>query len=222
MKKRFNPRFGCTMLAALLVWTLVGLQPAHALIKMDSEGINLALKYGMQNSGLGLYALLGPNWVEGSGGALLNIYSPFMMLASKAARGGYPVNPSKDDIKNARKRYHKVIRGFTDVRVPPTVKFSVSLLGSRPDFAKYYDATIEGVGRGKHFKLRPTRSARQSIAQEVPNANAKPFEAINAYYFNFDDVANMDEFSLILNFRQEAGNPAAEPIVFRIRKDRIY
>lgn len=76
------------LVIATLLCAMMTLPSAQALIKMDAEGINLALKYGMQNSGMGLYSILGGNWIEGPGGALLNIYTPFMMLATEAARGG--------------------------------------------------------------------------------------------------------------------------------------
>lgn len=198
---------------------MLTLPSAHALIRMDAGGINLALKYGMQNSGMGLYTILGGNWIEGPNGALLNIYTPFMMLATEAARGGYPTNPSQEDLKNAKKRYHRVIREFNHVRNPAMVKFAISIYGDSPDFARFLNARLEGVGRGRNFNLRPERAIQQQQAREVPNAIDHPYEAINSYYFKFDDLDNMDEFRLIIEDQRQNGD---QPLIFRVRKDNIY
>ncbi len=209
------------LLTAFLTLSLQLTPNAHALIKMDREGINLALKYGMQNSGLGLYTLLGPNWIEGAEGTLLNIYTPFMMLASKSARGGYPTNPSNADVKSARKRYHRVIRTIRSPRDPLLVKFSVSMYGESSNFAYRSIAYIEGIGRGKRFKLKPTRSIRQKIATEVPGTDFKPYEAINSYYFDFNTLQNMDEFKLIVEDPRKDQREKSR-LTFNVRKDRIY
>ncbi len=222
------------LLIALLTLTLTvqSTSPGYALIKMDREGIALALKYGMQNSGLGLYNLLGPNWIEGAEGALLNIYTPFMMLASKSARGGYPTSPAAEDIKSARKRYHRVIRTIRDIRNPVLVKFSVSMYGDSPDFAYRRVAYIEGIGRGKRFKLKPAKSIRQRTAMEIPGTDIKPYEAINAYYFDFKTLQNMDEFKLIIEDPRriktknidENGKAQKETsrLTFNVLKNKIY
>lgn len=214
MFSRLGKRVFAIVLGGFLVYP-----PASALIRMDAEGINLALKYGMQNSGLGLFSLLGPNWIEGPEGSLLNIYTPFMMLATKAARGGYPTDPTDQDIKDARKRYYKTLRTIRSPREPLVVKFSVSLYGETPGFANALDARVQGIGRGKSFNIRPYRTLKQKKALEVPDMDYKPYEAMNAYYFEFSQLENMDEFSLILtNPRQ----PEQAPIVFRVKRDKIY
>lgn len=99
------------------------------------------------------------------------------------------------------------------------VKFAISIYGDTPDFAQHLTARLEGVGRGRHFNLRPERTIQQRQARDVPNAKDRPYEAINAYYFKFDDLYNMDEFRLIIKDQRENGS---EPVVFRARKDNIY
>lgn len=192
--------------------------PGWALTRMDAAGVNKALRYGMTQSGMGLMTLLGGNWQEGQEGTLLNIYTPFMVLAAKAARGGYPNSPTDDDVKNARKRYAKTIATIQDLKNPALVKFSVALTGEASDFAGFLKARIEGTGRGRTFLLRPTRQLPQKVATPVPNATIRPYEAINAYYFPLDTLMNMDAFRLIL---EDPRTPQAEPLVFRIRTDRI-
>ena len=192
--------------------------PADAMVRMTKEGIYQSLRYGMQNSGLGLYNLLGPNWIEGADGALLNIYTPFMLLASKASRGGFPNDPTADDLKAAKRRYARTIRNFNSIQDKQLVKFSVSMYGDTPNFAYKSIAHIEGIGRGKRFDIQPEKSIRQKYAKEVPGAEYKPYEAINAYYFKFEQLDNMDDFKLII---ENVDNPKAAPIMFRIMGGKI-
>lgn len=206
------------LISAILVFFVVCLVslPAMALVKIDKQSVNLALKYGMQNAGLGYSTLLGNNWMESGDGTLLNIYTPFMMIASKSYSGGFPSKPSEQDLKDARGRYGRLITQLTDPKNPLHVKFSVSLFGDDPAFAMGYQGWIEGFGRGKEFTLKPVRQLRQRSAYKDEGANVKPYEAVNAYYFNFGDLELLDDYQFIL----EDAN--GERTVFKIRNDRIY
>jgi hypothetical protein len=190
-------------------------QPAPAMIKMTTDrAIDGALIYGMQNQKMGLSNLLGPNWIEGENGALLNIYSPFMVLADKASRGGFPRSPSKGDISKARTKYGKYVHFYKDTHNRLEVKFAVSFYGKGPDFAKGYTAKIVGFGRGKDFEIKPNKQILDQIADPIDGG--KSYEAINAYYFRFDDLENLQEFRLILE------SPTADPLTFRINNERLY
>ncbi|MBK8189237.1 MAG: hypothetical protein IPK79_02180 [Vampirovibrionales bacterium] len=214
----FSTRFLLSCLLAAVCVLLFAATPTRAMTRLDAAGVSKALRYGMSQSGMGLMSLLGGNWLEAADGTLLNIYTPYMLLAAKAARGGYPNNPGEDDVRHARKRYAGLISSIQSVRDPVTVKFSVALTGESAGFASGLKARIEGAGRGRAFQLRPTRQIQQKTAVAVPNVKIRPFEAINAYYFSFEDLMNMDEFRLIL---EDPRAPQSEPIVFRVRTDRI-
>lgn len=195
----------------------VGMPLASAIIPMDTHNIDAAIVYGMKNQKLGIANILGPNWIENEDGALLNVYTPFMVLATKAARGNYPINPTKSDLKAARKKFGKYTAFYMDPNNRHEVKFAVSFYGDSPTFAKTYEARIEGTGRGKEFSLKPTKRYPDQIADPVKNGLTQgKYEAINSYYFKLSDVINLDEFRLILE------SPNGKPISFRIRGDRLY
>lgn len=215
--------------------SLLASPSAFALINMDQKSVNAALIYGMKNQKLGLSQLLGANWVENSEGALLNVYSPFMMLATKAARAGLSTRPSASDLEKARKRFGKEVAFYSDSKNRLTVKFAVSFYGDSPDFAKRYStARIVGIGRGKTFELKPTRQLLDQIADPVgqaltttekgsektasdaPPRKAALYEAINAYYFQLSDLLDLQEFQLILE------SPGGPSITFRLNNERLY
>jgi len=191
--------------------------PALALAKMDTHTINSALVYGMKNQRAGLSDLLGPNWIEGSNGSLLNVYSPFMMLATKAAKAGLSRKPSKSDLEKARKRFGKDVAFYSDTKNRIQVKFAVSFYGDSPTFAKNYSARIVGFGRGREFDLKPAKQNLDLQADPVSGGQSgASYEAINAYYFNFADLVDLQEFKLVLE------SPNGPPLEFSMKNDRLY
>lgn len=211
--------FARLLKSVFVLWALIlciGPLPVEALVRLDKESIDLALKYGMQNQGMGYNTLLGPNWIEGSDGALLNIYTPFMLIAAQSYGGGFSRNPSKEDIAEGRKRYARLITRLKDPKNIQTIKFSVALFGDSPTFSAAYTARIEGFGRGRNFVLKPTKVIVPPEGVLDPGARLHPYESINAYYFKYADVALLDDYRLILDA------PGAEPVVFAIKNDRIY
>lgn len=191
--------------------------PATALIKMDSQTVDAALVYGMRNQSLGLSSILGPNWVEGDNGALLNIYSPFMMISTKAAKAGLSSNPAKSDLEKARKRFRREVAYYSDTKNRFKVKFAISFYGDRPGFAESYEAKIVGFGRGKEFEIKPAKSSQDKIADSVSGGQSgSAYVAINSYYFNFADLENLDEFTLTLE------SPSGPPLKFNLKNDRLY
>lgn len=200
-----------------LVLSMLTAAPALALIKMDNNTIEKALIYGMQNQNLSLSAILGPNWVNGDRGSLLNIYSPFMVLATKAARGGFPDKPTRSDLNKAKEKFGKHVAFYRDPKNRLQVKFAVSFYGPDASFAKSYSARIVGFGRGKEFNIKPSKQILDQIADPVPNGPPDAsFEAINAYYFNMRDVEDLQEFRLILE------SPRGEPLVWRLNNEKLY
>lgn len=190
---------------------------AFALVKMESRTIDAALVYGMQNQKYGLANLLGPNWIEGENGSLLNVYSPFMMLATKAAKAGLSKNPSKSDLKKARNRFGKEVAYYSDPKNRLQVKFAVSFYGNSPEFAKAYMARIVGFGRGKEFELKPIKQILDQKADPVQGgASGAAYEAINSYYFNFAELEDLEEFKLMLQ------SPSGPPLEFRMKNERLY
>jgi hypothetical protein len=210
---RWFPSLVSVSLGLLLCMT-TGIQPASALIKMDSNKmIDAALIYGMQNQKMGIANLLGPNWIEGEKGSLLNVYTPFMVLATKAAHGGFPESPQRKDVDKARTKYGKYVHFFMDPKNKQEVKFAVNFYGPNPGFAKDYKARIVGSGRGRDVELTPFKQFPDQIADPV---DGKTFEAINSYYFRFSELENLQEFKLILE------SPTGEPLTFRLNNEKLY
>jgi hypothetical protein len=191
--------------------------PAHALITMDAESVTMALRYGMTNQNKGIAGLLGSNWMEGPDGMLLNIYTPFMLLATKAARGGYPTAPSEDDLTAARKQYARMIQGLTDTQETQRVKFAISFLGEQPTFAVNTTAVIKGIADGREITLKPSRQLRQPSATVKPSeADSSRYEAVNSYYFNQKDLARFESYQFIVTL------PSGQPATFSISNSQIY
>jgi len=204
-------RFAACFLVAILLLT-ISTTPAAALVKMDSKAVDAALVYGMQHQKLSLSALLGPNWVESADGSLLNIYSPFMMLAAKASKAKLSSNPTKSDLQKARKRFGRDVAFYSDTKNRLQVKFAVNFYGDSPAFAKSYSAKIVGFGRGKEFEIKPIRQYLDQVADPAGNL----FEGTNSYYFNMNDLADLQEFQLILE------SPNSPPVSFRLNNEKLY
>lgn len=213
---RFRERIFQAFALLALMGFLVS-QPALALVRMDTKTIDSALVYGMQSQRLGLADLLGPNWIEGENGTLLNVYSPFMMLASKASKAGFSASPTKSDLQKARKRFGREVAFYSDTKNRVQVKFSVSFYGDNPDFARGYSATITGFGRGRDFEIKPAKQILDQKADPVSGGQSgAAYEAINSYYFNFSDLENLQEFKLSLQ------SPVGAPVEFRMKNERLY
>lgn len=192
--------------------------PAAAFVKMTDKTINSALIYGMKNQDMGTATLLGPNWVEGERGSLLLIYSPFMMLASKAAKAGLPSRPTESDLDKARDRFKRFIIHYTDPKRKNEVKFSLNFFGKTPSFGKSYSARIEGFGRGKEWQIKPRREVRDIQADVYTDGGEATYMATNAYYFNFNDVQDLQDFRLIV----EGPGGETDRYVFRLRGETLY
>lgn len=203
----------CLASVLMIALALAAAQPVQAIAKLrDAEAVNVAIKYGIQNKDGGIASVLGPNWIEGEDGSLLNIYTPFMLIATMASKKGVE-GTSKKEVDGVRKRLARVLGQLMDQRTPQQVKFSVAMYGDQPDFGTRYKAVIEGEGRGKTVRLNPVRAIPDKIANQNEDGNL--FEAINAYYFNYNDLENLETFRLILK------SPDGEKI-FAVDNRKIY
>jgi hypothetical protein len=196
---------------------LVCAQPAQALIRMDTESITMALKYGMANQNKGLAGVLGSNWMEGPDGALLNIYTPFMLLATKVSKAGYPTEPTEEDLNRARKEFRRDVVGLTDAQEKQRVKFALSFFGDDETFAVNTTARLEGVAEGRTIVLKPVRELRQpSLTVKPSQLYTGKYEAINSYYFLLEDLMKFESFDIV--FTPKTG----EPIRFHVSNQQIY
>jgi hypothetical protein len=201
----------------ILPGALMSQTTSFAWLPMDHKTIDAALVYGMKNRGLGLSALLGANWVEGPEGSLLNIYSPFMIIASKVSKTDLPHNPSATDLKEARKRLRREVAFYGDPKNRINVKFAVSLYGSHAAFAQGYHAKIVGDGRGKQFEFLPVKAYPDKLADLVSEGSANTlYQGVNAYYFRLKDLELLEQFTLILT------NTEGHQLSFRLKSEQLY
>lgn len=212
-----HPLFKLFALLLITISLISGtLAPANALVRLDSDAINLAIRYGLKNQHLGLSTILGPNWIEGDEGSLLNIYTPFMLVATQASKKkSLPEDPTPEQVKQCRRKIARIINKLTDPKEPQMVKFSLFLYGHDIDFARRTRAKIIGVGRGQEVVLQPARKILDEIADESPN-NVGMFEGINAYYFKYDDIEPLEKYRLVIT------RPDGTEFEYSIHNDRIY
>lgn len=212
LNKRFLALFAAI---SIMLGTPKVLAPkALGLVKLDPGSIDMAIRYGLENQGMGLYNILGPNWIEGPEGWLLNVYSPFMLIATQASKKHLPRKPSDKDMKLARKRMARILSRLQDPHEPQKIKFSISMLGDRPDFAEHYAARIEGVGRGRVAEVRPLEDYQDKLARDAGTGGM--YEAVNTYYFKYADLENFDVYDLVLY------NPDGHEVRFKINNKHIY
>lgn len=209
-------------ITGLLTLTLLAAHvPASAMEKMTKEGIDKALRYGMNRGRFGMSEVLGPNWFEKPDGTLLNIYTPFMFLAAHVAKDRHPANPTEAELKKARGRYSRIIRTIRNERDPYDVKFIVSLYGPNDKFHRRLDCHVEGIGRGHKFWLAPSKRIIEPYAKPIGDKEtATEYIAANAYYFDIRKVENMDELDLIIEDKNP-DNLDAEPLVFHVDMNKV-
>lgn len=211
--RHFTKLAACGVLTAALL--PVCAIPAFSLVKMDVKTVDSAIVYGLKNQEMGLSGLLGPNWVEGEKGALLNVYTPYMMLASKASKLDLSDRPTATDLKTAKDKLGREVAYYRDPKNRLQVKFAVSFYGKAPDFAKTYSARIIGTGRGKDFTLAPAKQVLDQIADPVASESGL-YEAVNSYYFKFSELENLQDFRL------ELTSPQGDPLVFHLNNEKLY
>lgn len=204
----------------LVVGLLAPLLPANALVLMDVVTINHAIKYGAVKQNSGYQGLLGPNWVVGDNGTLLNVYTPYMMLAAKAMRLTLPTELSDADLKKARELLGKELRYLRDDKQTKTTKFMLSLLGEDATFHKGITAKLVGRGRGRNYELSPYKSLIPNAASPLSAgaSRAASHEAIVSFYFRLADQLKLEgNYQLIVTLPTQT-----EPMVFTLNNDNLY
>jgi hypothetical protein len=183
----------CLSLTLVTLW-LLNTASASALVPMDTpETVNHAIRYGMACHRKGLHKLLGPNWKETPTGTLLNVYTPYMVLAGKAAR----LNPIKGDEATRLKEAKAKLLYLKDPNNKHQVKFAVSMLGNYPAFAQSWEATLEGLGSGRSYALNPKKQLRPLKANK--SRTGRVYEAVLSYYYNVSDVQKLEgDYTLVL------------------------
>jgi hypothetical protein len=187
---------------------------------MDVATINHAIKYGAVKQNSGYQGLLGPNWVVGDNGTLLNVYTPYMMLAAKAMRLTLPTELSEPDLKKARELLGKELRYLRDDKQTKTTKFMLSLLGEGSTFHKGITAKLVGRGRGRNYELSPMKSLIPNSASPLTAGASRgsSHEAIVSFYFKLDDQLKLEgNYQLIVTLPTQA-----EPMVFTLNNDTLY
>ena len=208
---------------ALACGLAVGCLPlpsAHALVLMDVVTINHAIKYGAVKQNSGYQGLLGPNWIVGENGTLLNVYTPYMMLAAKAMRLNLPAELTDADLKQARENLGKELRYLRDDKQTKTTKFMLSFLGEGSTFHKGITAKLVGRGRGRNYEVSPSKSLIPNAASPLAAgaSRAASHEAIVSFYFKLADQLKLEgDYQLIVTLPTQA-----DPMVFTLNNDNLY
>jgi len=208
---------------------------AHALIKLDPDSIKIAIKYGLDNKYSTSKSILGPNWMEGDDGVIINIFSPFIQLATKAKSQNVP-GASEEDIILVKKRLGKQLN---EIQTRQEIRIIVQLVGDKEDFGKNYEAYIEEfieknendakdgdkeVGFWlfkfkKHksaAKITPNKEIRQDKAELDSYNPYHPYSCTNSYNFSFDKVNKLEKFNVVLK------GPKDKQIKFLVEKNVIF
>jgi hypothetical protein len=185
-----------------------------ALVKIDDETIDLAIKYGLQAKDTSTRNLLDSNWINDGTGKILNIYSPFIQIASKISDQNSTGN-TEEDLKTIKKRLYTKINAIKDKN---EIRFIVALYGDTEDFAQGYKAYIFDVNQlNKAQKpIKPRKTCVQKIADKDVFVPAHPFSAVNCYTFKFDTLSKLEHYFFILK------NEAGEEIRYEIDNSKIF
>jgi len=173
--------------------------PSYALIKIDDDSIDLAIKYGLKMKGQETRDILGNNWISDSEGRVLTVYSPFIQLVTKSNAQASTGNPD-EDIKNVKNNLSNEIKKISNKN---EVRFIVDLYGDTPDFAKNCTSFIideneyNSNSKEKNF-IKPKKQTAQKIADKDNYDPKHPFSAINLYTYKFDTVSKLKEYYLVI------------------------
>ena len=219
----------------LLIVFFMNYNSANALIKLDPDSIKISIKYGLDNKYSTSKSLLGPNWMEGDDGIIINIFSPFIQLATKAKSQNVP-GASEEDIMLVKKRLGRQLK---EIETRNDIRIIVQLVGDKEDCCKNYEAYIEEVieedenpdkekKKTKGFwifkfnkdrkptKITPDREVRQDKAEMDRYNPYHPYYGTNSYNFNFNRVNKLDKFVFILK------GPKDKKVIFPIEKNVIF
>lgn len=203
----------------LLVAGLLLATPAQALIRLDYDSEKMAVRYGLENKDYSYSTFLGGNWREGESGSLLNLYTPFMQVASRYLHATQSGNPSDEDIQ---KTIDKQRAALNKIKKENLVKFIVSFYGDAPSFARKYDGFIDVTNaEGRVIqRIFPNQSVRQYYGQKEETGAHQPYSAINTYMFQFDDLAKLKRYTFTMVDKTKGST--RPPVRFAIDNEKIY
>ena len=212
-------------LTSLLFITLLGtLSLTQAtILPADPAQTRQALMYGMNNRDMGYSTLLGQNWVESTQplGNLLNIYTPYMQVATLVLRSNVPLYPiSEQDITNAVTKYQSRIN---TIRKENTAKFIVSLTGNTPNFCRTLEARLIGTSTisKKPLWLQPLRTENPYYAEIDDSSGKRVYSAISKVFFTQPQLAELTgEARLELRTKEHRNQPEPD-YLFRINTDAL-
>lgn len=205
------------LLILVIITFILSVNSSFALIKIDKDSIDLAIKYGLKSKGLDTKDFLDSNWINDGNGRILNIYSPFIQIASKTTNQT-AMGTTEEDIKNVKNRLITKINKIMDNN---EVRFLVALYGDSENFAKNYKAYIidasQSVDASKESKkINPKKSHFQQVAEKDGFVREHPYSAVNCYTFKFDNLFNLKEYYFIL--KPENG----EEIKYYINNEKVF
>lgn len=227
-----------TLIALLALFAvLISSNSAKALINLDDESVKIAIKYGLDNKYSTTKDLLGPNWIEGEGGILITIFSPFIQLASKAKSQNVPGSSDEDIILVKR----RLGRQMNQITTRQEVRFIVQLVGDDEGTCKGYEAHIEEILNEEDFydesgqektkgfwffkkkasevkakKITPEKVVKQNSAELDHYNPVHPYSCTNSYNFNFEKVNKYEKFNFVLK------GPDDKEIKFVVDKNAIF
>ncbi|MFH0702626.1 MAG: hypothetical protein V2B14_03700 [bacterium] len=198
---------------------IVNIGQSFALIKIDDESVNLAIKYSIKMKGMPTRDILGSNWLSDETGRILNIYSPFIQIIMKSTNQGTSGNP-EEDIKNIKKILNNSIN---KIKIKNEIRFIIAIYGDKEDFAQKYNAYI--IEADKYYspdkfsknKIKPKKINTQKIAERDGFHPAHPFSAVNCYVFKFDDILKLKSYYFVLTSENNE-----EILKYKINNNEIF
>ena len=200
-----------------IITFILGTTSSLALIKIDDESIDIAITYGLKSKGMSTRDLLNSNWINDGTGQILNIYSPFIQIATKTTDQN-STGKVEEDLKAIKKRLSTKIDRIVDKN---EVRFLVALYGNTEDFAQNYKAHIIDVNEynGPNQKkniIKPRKADIQKIAEKDNFAPLHPFSSVNCYVFKFNDLFELKEYYFVLT------NEKGEEVKYKINNEEIF
>lgn len=200
-----------------LITIIFGTTRSFALIKIDNDSIDLAIKYGIKSKDLIKRDLLGSNWINDQSGRILNIYSPFIQIAVKTSNQNTTGN-LENDLKTIKQQLSTSISKIEDRN---EVRFILDFYGDTENFAQNYKAYIIDVDKyndtgNDRYIIKPKKASLQKIAAKDGFDPLHPYSAFNCYIFKFDDLTNLKEYFFVLT------NGKGEEIKYKINNQEIF
>jgi hypothetical protein len=215
-------RQSCLVFTTFLLVTLT-IQKAFALEDVLAVGVSdQAVAYGKSQVGFGYSALFGKNWQEGSMGILVTLYTPYMMLASRAAK----IERTEDDAKKTalRKSLKKEISFYRYNPQDITVKILVSLYGDADTFLNTVKVSMKGFGLGRYTDLKPIRRVVDTKARYLETRHGvKVYTGDIALYLPWADFKKLETFSVTITGDPEKNTSSGlgQPVTLQFVMDDI-